>query len=1141
MIRATLIALIGTAGIAACGGSGSSSAGASEPAGRVDSVTIIPAAIALAPGQTFRFEAKVLGSGRVTQAITWSVDLDVLPWLTGSIDPDGTYHAPDVSPDAPVHVRARSAADPSKEAIAVVTLPLRGITILPSTPSVFPSETIQFTAVVTGAANPAVSWTAGFGRIDASGLYQAPAEWTSDYVTASSAAGSARVSIEVLRPAPVLDTISGPGTVGERLMLTGGHVKGAVVLFPAGQGPPIRVLAGSTETSVVVDVPLGAVSGPLQVETEGFPDQGPLLSNAIPFQRTPGLLLHAAQTDLAAGDAEQLEVAWLGAPGPAPLTFDTDLGTVAGQVYMAPSTVTATSFAHVRGCITGTTNCSEVTFAVHPVRVEPAPALVDAGGSLDLVARSGGSPVNATFTAGSAAGTVTAAGHYVAPVTIQDAGQEWLLAEYAGARTWVQVGVTGLTPGQWNRVVEHVDHHRIDPVTMAPRGASADAVAVSGGRAYVLRRMLAGTDDIGRPLDPFAYVWIDVYDLADPVRPHWLGAVESAARATMLFAVAGRLYAWSRTEFELDAYDLTGPLPALVGRDPTAASHSPPIIDGDRLLFFVHPRRAESSISVRAYDFAQGTLPPPTTVALSLPPDAMDPTPQAYISCVTATSDRAYARYARYAGIFGTDGGEALATWDLTVDPPVLLGTFGTDWTSPVFTDLSIAGPLLIDTTTHGSIVYDRGLGLPVKVGELPFIPMRTLAQQGSRFLLGTGLGSMYVLDTSEPVRPRFVSTVEPITPTANAAWVGNLVYAAQGLAGLGIYDTSVDGGPVPQARPLTFADSKFEYVFASTVAGRYLYATGARVVFDPLEDTFAVWDLASSPPAPVWARVFPNPNELDTSGIAISVAGQWLVRGTLTALEMWSLADPAHPVKLTSVPIDVSSLAVDWPVAWVGTAEGDLVALDLAGSSGPTELSRLSLGALPYAITSAGAGRLALALVGTDSGDLVIVDSSNPSAPALLAPAGLGVPTYGIAIDGSLGLAATAAGLATIDLSDLAHPVPIAIRSMPSGDPYGGSYRQSVAASVALHAGIVWVGTAIDGAAGGFYGFDVRDPKFPRLVARGAGGTIEAGAEVLGFVFDGARGFAIGNLSTRGLLELDLSQPRNVVTWIEAERALQK
>src|SRR5262249_45820747 len=139
------------------------------------------------------------------------------------------------------------------------------------------------------------------------------------------------------------------------------------------------------------------------------------------------------------------------------------------------------------------------------------------------------------------------------------------------------------------------------------------------------------------------------------------------------------------------------------------------------------------------------------------------------------------------------------------------------------------------------------------------------------------------------------------------------------------------------------------ENVYAALIDGTYLYATGAwRYSPDfPAQDLFDIWDISRSPATLVWRK----PGEVvwyDLGGLALAITQGQIVRGTLAALEVWSIANPAAPALLWSLPIGVNCVAVEGRVAWVGTLRGDLVAFDLDATGGPHELGRLSLGAFP-------------------------------------------------------------------------------------------------------------------------------------------------------------------------------------------------
>lgn len=95
--------------IAACGGSG-----ADSPAGQDGEVTVLPAAVEVAPGSAVGFAATVVGTANV--AVTWAVQESG----GGTIDGLGNYTAP--SSTGTFHVVATSAADPSKTGSATVTV-----------------------------------------------------------------------------------------------------------------------------------------------------------------------------------------------------------------------------------------------------------------------------------------------------------------------------------------------------------------------------------------------------------------------------------------------------------------------------------------------------------------------------------------------------------------------------------------------------------------------------------------------------------------------------------------------------------------------------------------------------------------------------------------------------------------------------------------------------------------------------------------------------------------------------------------------------------------------------------------------------------------------------------------------------------
>ena len=151
----------------------------------------LPIAVALNPtsasvpvGATRQFTATVTNTS--TTAVTWSVNGTPGGDPTvGTISAAGLYTAPAAVPASAVTVRATSVADPTVSGAASVTVsppPPPVVTINPAVASLNVKTTLQFSASVSGAANPAVTWSVNgvaggnsvFGTITAGGLYAAP-------------------------------------------------------------------------------------------------------------------------------------------------------------------------------------------------------------------------------------------------------------------------------------------------------------------------------------------------------------------------------------------------------------------------------------------------------------------------------------------------------------------------------------------------------------------------------------------------------------------------------------------------------------------------------------------------------------------------------------------------------------------------------------------------------------------------------------------------------------------------------------------------------------------------------------------------------------------------------------------------------
>ncbi len=189
----------------------------------VVSVAITPIAPSLRMGATQQFSAQV--SGTSDTRVTWTV----LQAQGGTISSSGLYTAP--ATPGTYHVVATSVADPSKSATATVrVLGALNIVIAPGAAGVLAGSQQTFTAFVSGAFDPRVTWSvqegAAGGTITPDGLYTAPSTEGVYHVVATSVedatkSASVPVSVSFRGGASMIISPSAPTVVtGELLGFT---------------------------------------------------------------------------------------------------------------------------------------------------------------------------------------------------------------------------------------------------------------------------------------------------------------------------------------------------------------------------------------------------------------------------------------------------------------------------------------------------------------------------------------------------------------------------------------------------------------------------------------------------------------------------------------------------------------------------------------------------------------------------------------------------------------------------------------------------------------------------------------------------------------------------------------------------------
>jgi ubiquitin C-terminal hydrolase len=192
-------------------------------------VSLTPSSVSLQPSQTQTVTAAV--SGTSNTGVTWSFSPALGSLASGTTT--AVYVAPNTAPTTQsVTITATSMADSSKTAAAVIAL-LQAVTVSlsPSTVTLAPSGTQQFTVAVLGTSNTAVTWSINpsVGTISSAGLYTAPSSILTSQtvtVTAQSVADptkSASATISLNPPTGTftyyVDSVNGsdsnPGTLAE--------------------------------------------------------------------------------------------------------------------------------------------------------------------------------------------------------------------------------------------------------------------------------------------------------------------------------------------------------------------------------------------------------------------------------------------------------------------------------------------------------------------------------------------------------------------------------------------------------------------------------------------------------------------------------------------------------------------------------------------------------------------------------------------------------------------------------------------------------------------------------------------------------------------------------------------------------------
>ena len=207
-----------------CGGASTGSSGTPPPKSLNVTIQLNQSTVTLAPGAQQQFSAVVEGTSNT--AVNWTVDsVAGGSSSAGTITTAGMYTAP---MQAGTHtVTATSAADSSKSASATVSVvtPVSSVSISPTSATMMPGASQQFTVSVQGQANPAVTWSvdgvsggnSSAGTISTGGLYTAPSNTGNHtvgvtYSGTPSGSASASITVFTLSTSPSGAVLSPGGT-----------------------------------------------------------------------------------------------------------------------------------------------------------------------------------------------------------------------------------------------------------------------------------------------------------------------------------------------------------------------------------------------------------------------------------------------------------------------------------------------------------------------------------------------------------------------------------------------------------------------------------------------------------------------------------------------------------------------------------------------------------------------------------------------------------------------------------------------------------------------------------------------------------------------------------------------------------------
>jgi hypothetical protein len=1098
-------------------------------------ISIAPTSGSVQLGAGLQFTANVTGTAN--PAVFWSVNTYVggQPSV-GFIDQTGLYTAPANLPANTVTVSATSQEDTTKTAAVIVTILATGggitVSVSPQYPNVVfdGSQSVQFTAMVSGTTNTAVSWSVdpnygAIGQISSSGLFT-PFGFNcanvppTGVIRATSTANSGAQGVSEVNLVPPTPTIAGlspqPADAETVLQVSGSFAVGSAftVLYPGPNGTTIPgPITTASQNTISGPVPLGASSGPLSVQQSCVSGETGLQypiqqSNSLPFGRLSRLRVRANRQVLTPGESTQMLAAFMGDPTPRPITWSALFGTVTQKGVF---TAGASNWDKVTGCISGTQQCDLFVFSVVPSRIEPAVPLIPTGGTLQLSEVPG--TLSPAWMIEAGGGSLSSTGLYTAPTTLPDSGA---VPISTGSATNA-ISVVGSFPGMVNRIVDYPDiSANANGQTTLPR-----TLAVNGSRVFVL------SDNLPFIVANGHYKWIDSYDATDPAHPIWTGAVEGfdadlGIQPMQTFASGDFLWRVSAAQITspggsgtpaVALYDTSKGQPALKQFFTVPGLWAYNFYNG--LLIGIPSSFTptgqdlwQSPVTALVFDGRTGTL-VPYQIALAIP----NPSIPVSINGISITDTRLFMLFQQQQ----SDGSLPffLSTFDLTTSPPNLLQTIPSR-PGPVAQSSGDLPPVFGNLLFTGAGLYDVSSGLPVPLA--PPLPNPPVDMNGSLALVGPYPDDRYQLvDYSSPANPKVTGLLyNGDAFQGPVRFVGNHAYIVG--SGVQIFDvTAPTGGPIPE--PVLEGAGALAQINDLLTTASSLYAAENTDVGEFVSS----FDISHKPVQRTGSYALTS-NEVP---LALAATGNFLFVGTSTELLVLDVSNPSSPVKVASLALPTSSLALVGNLLYAGTPDSHLSAINVTNPVSPIAGSSIGLAGFPVTMQAKGN----LLFIAADTAGLLTYSIANPAAPALVSQFRPSSAVEGVTIDGNLALlAATDGGFVIADMTNplapvLAGQIPLSSLSCFADlDPADGAPGLI---SISASNGIAYLGSA--NMFGRVFGFDYRQPTHPRVVSAALYGNAIL-ESVFAFGFSGSDMYVAGDLFVDQVFRADITQPRNFI-----------